>query len=75
MPSPLSDGLISYEDNMPETVEQYSKDVSHFLTWAAEPEMEQRKRMGIKVVIYLMIFTFVMYLVKRKIWANVKKKA
>jgi len=69
----LSDGLVSYEDGSPETIEQYAKDVSHFLTWAAEPEMEQRKRMGLKVVLYLLIFTAVLYGVKRRIWANVKK--
>lgn len=73
MPSPLSDGLVSYEDGSPETIEQYAKDVSHFLTWAAEPEMEQRKRMGLKVVFYLLIFTAVLYGVKRRVWANVKK--
>lgn len=73
MAPPLSDGQVAYEDGSPETVDQYARDVAHFLTWAAEPEMEQRKRMGIKVVLYLLIFTGVMYAVKRKIWANVKK--
>lgn len=73
MAVPLSDGQVAYEDGSPETVDQYARDVAHFLTWAAEPEMEQRKRMGIKVVLYLVIFTAVMYGVKRKIWANVKK--
>ncbi len=73
MPSPLSEGLVSYEDGSPETIDQYSKDVAHFLTWAAEPEMEHRKRMGIKVVLYLIVFAGVMYAVKKKIWANVRK--
>ena len=75
MPAPLSDGLVAYEDGSEETTDQYAKDIAHFLTWAAEPEMEQRKRMGLKVVLYLFAFTIVMYGVKRKIWADVKKKA
>jgi len=74
MPAPLSDGQVAYDDDSPQTVDQYARDVAHFLTWAAEPEMEQRKRMGIKVVLYLLVFTAVMYGVKRKIWADVKKK-
>lgn len=68
MAPPLSDGAVTYEDGSPQTVEQYAKDVASFLTWTAEPEMEQRKRMGIKVIIFLGIFAGLMYAVKRKIW-------
>jgi len=72
MAAPLSDDMVSYEDGSPTTMEQYSKDVSHFLKWAAEPEMEVRKRMGIKVLLFLILFAGVMYNVKKKIWKNVK---
>lgn len=71
MAAPLSDGMIAYEDGTPETVEQYSKDVSHFLAWAAEPEMEERKRKGVQVLIFLAVFGFIMYGIKKKIWADV----
>ncbi len=72
MAPPLSDGQIAYEDaNVPQTVDQYAKDISHFLTWAAEPEMEQRKQMGAKVVIFLAIFALVMYAAKRKVWEKI----
>ena len=71
MAAPLSDGMIAYEDETPETVEQYSKDVAHFLAWAAEPEMEERKRLGIQVLIFLSVFAFIMYGIKKKIWADV----
>ena len=71
MPPPLSDDQVSYEDETPQTVEQYSKDVTEFLTWAAEPSMEDRKRMGIKVLIFLLVFAGVMYRIKKKVWANV----
>lgn len=72
MANPLSDEMVPYEDGTPMTVEQYAKDVSQFLTWAAEPEMEDRKRMGVKVILFLMAFAGVMYAVKKKIWADVK---
>lgn len=71
MAAPLSDGQVAYEDGTPQTMDQYARDVSHFLTWAAEPEMEARKRMGIKVILFLVVFAGMMYAVKRKIWAKV----
>lgn len=71
MAPPLSDGQIAYEDGTPQTVDQYARDVSHFLTWAAEPEMEARKRMGVKAILFLVLLAGLMYAVKRKIWAKV----
>lgn len=70
MAPPLSDGIIAYADGSPETVSQYAKDISAFLTWAAEPELVTRKQMGIKVLIFLIIFAGIMYGVKKKIWAD-----
>lgn len=70
MPPPLMEEQVEYEDGSPLTIDQYSKDVSQFLTWAAEPEMEQRKRMGVKVIIFLMIFAGIMYAVKRRVWSQ-----
>ncbi len=71
MAPPLQDGQVAYEDGTEQTVAQYAKDVSTFLAWAAEPEMEDRKRMGVKVVLFLAAFAAIMYAVKRKIWADV----
>ncbi len=70
MAPPLSDGSISYEDGTVETLDQYAKDISHFLTWAADPYMEERKRLGFKVILFLLIFAGVMYGVKRRIWSD-----
>jgi cytochrome c1 len=64
--------MVAYEDGTPQTMSQYAKDVAHFLTWAAEPEMEQRKRMGVKVVLFLIAFAAIMYGVKKKIWQSIK---
>lgn len=71
MPAPLTNGAVTYEDGAPQTVEQYAKDVSTFLAWVAEPEMEQRKQMGVKVLLFLVAFAAVMYGVKRQIWKSV----
>lgn len=72
MAPPLMDGQIPYPDGSPETVDQYAKDVAHFLQWAADPKMEERKAVGIRVMIFLFFFTLVFYLAKRKIWKDVK---
>jgi ubiquinol-cytochrome c reductase cytochrome c1 subunit len=72
MPPPLiEDSGLEYPDGTPATVEQMSSDVSHFLAWAAEPKLEQRKRTGIKVVLFLIVFSAMLYAVKRKVWADV----
>lgn len=47
----LYDGLVDYEDGTPATTSQMAKDVTEFLNWAAEPEMDDRKRMGWKVLV------------------------
>lgn len=70
MPPPLSDGIVTYEDGSPETVDQYSRDVAAFLTWTAEPHMTERKRMGFQVMVFLVIFAGLLYLTKKKIWAG-----
>ncbi len=72
MPPPLSDGQVTYEDGSPETLDQYSRDVTAFLMWAAEPHMEARKRMGFNVMIFLVLFAGMVYLTKRKVWSNVE---
>ena len=71
MPPPLYDGWIEYADGTEPTVEQMSYDVAEFLTWAAEPKMEERKSMGIKVVLFLLVLTGLFYVSKRKIWAGI----
>lgn len=72
MPKPLSDGQVEYaEANVPRTVDQYSKDVSAFMMWAADPKMEQRKRTGAGVIIFLGIMAVLFYLSYRRVWRNV----
>lgn len=73
MPAPLSDGVVAYSDNAPQTIKQYAHDVSAFLAWASDPHMEERKRDGVKVLIFLAVLTGIMYFVKKRLWASVKK--
>jgi len=70
MPPPLFDGRVSYDDGSPETVEQYSEDVSAFLMWTAEPKLTDRKRIGFQVMIFLLVFAVLAYLAKRRVWSK-----
>lgn len=70
MANPLSEDLVTYPDETPATVDQMSKDVVSFLAWAAEPTLEERKKLGRTVIMFLIIFAGVMYLVKRKVWSD-----
>ena len=73
MAPPLhTEGQVTYADGTKATVEQMAHDVTAFLSWASEPEADDRKAMGIKILFYLLIMSVVMYLSKRKIWADVK---
>ena len=71
MPPPLSDGRVTYADGTTASVEQMARDVTTFLTWASHPNLEERKRMGVKVVLFLIFMTALAYAVKRKVWASV----
>jgi ubiquinol-cytochrome c reductase cytochrome b/c1 subunit len=70
MPKPLSDGQVTFDDGAPATLPQYAKDVTTFLMWAAEPKMEARKQLGFQVFVFLIIFAFMMYFTKKKVWAD-----
>ena len=72
MPQPLYEDSIEYEDGTPATKEQMAHDVAVFLTWASEPAFETRKETGIKVLLFLAVFTGLMIAVKRNVWRNVK---
>jgi ubiquinol-cytochrome c reductase cytochrome b/c1 subunit len=70
MPPPLTDKRVDYTDGSPTTVEQYSRDVTAFMMWAAEPTMEKRKRIGFQVMIFLLVFAGLLYFTKKKVWAD-----
>ncbi len=71
MPPPLFPDGVTYGDGTPATIAQQAKDVSAFLAWASEPNLEQRKRAGVMSILFLLVFTGLLYATKRKIWAAV----
>ena len=71
MAQPLNPDQVEYADGTPATVEQMARDVTTFLAWAAEPELEQRRAMGVKIILFLTVLGGLAYAVKRKIWADV----
>ena len=73
MPPPISDGQVTYDDGTPGTVDNYRRDVSAFLMWAAEPHLEDRKRIGLQVMIFLAVFAGLLYFTKKRVWAAVKE--
>jgi ubiquinol-cytochrome c reductase cytochrome c1 subunit len=76
MPPPLTEGTIThegnntYEDGTPATVPQMAEDVAAFLMWAAEPHMDTRKQTGVKVILFLLVMTGLLYAAKRKVWSD-----
>ncbi|NIX76241.1 cytochrome c1 [Microvirga terricola] len=78
MPKPLSDGQVEYpkgpdgKSPVPETVDQYARDVTAFLMWTAEPHLDARKRIGFQVMLFLLVLSGLLYFTKKKIWARVE---
>lgn len=70
MPPPLYEDGITYADGTPATIEQMAADLSVFLTWAAEPKLEERKQTGLKVLLFLITLTGLFYATKLKVWAD-----
>ncbi len=70
MPPPLMEDLVEYPDGTPATVEQMASDVTQFLAWLADPTMEERKRTGLKYMLFVLVLTGLFYAYKRKIWSK-----
>jgi ubiquinol-cytochrome c reductase cytochrome c1 subunit len=66
MPPPLSEG-----EGPEQSLDQQAQDIAVFLTWAAEGNLEERHRTGIKAILFLVIFTLLAYATKRRVWADV----
>jgi ubiquinol-cytochrome c reductase cytochrome c1 subunit len=71
MPPPLSENAVTFADGVPASVPQMAHDAVTFLTWAAEPRLEDRHRTGFKVTLFLVVAAGVFYAAKRKIWAPI----
>lgn len=71
MAQPIFPEQVTYADGTEATLERMAQDVVTFLAWTAEPELEERKRVGLKVILFLIVLTALLYAVKRKVWKNV----
>ena len=74
MPPPLADGAVDYDDETPATSSQMAKDISIFLAWTSEPEQDERKLMGIKVMTALAVMFGFTWYYKRIKWSPIKNR-
>jgi len=74
MAKPLAEGSVSYADGTEATESQMAKDVTTFLTWASEPHLEARHQIGLKVIMYLIVLTILVYLSMRRLWLRINPK-
>jgi ubiquinol-cytochrome c reductase cytochrome c1 subunit len=71
MPPPLTDGAVTFADGAPNDLRHEAYDIASFLQWASDPTLNERHRMGVKVILFLLVTSLILYLTKRKIWAAV----
>ena len=71
MSPPLDTELVEYTDGTEMTVDQYARDIAAFLMWSAEPKLEERKKIGLRVMLFLIVFATLLYFTKRKIWNRI----
>jgi len=71
MSQPLDDGYVDYDDGTENSLSQLSKDVTAFLVWSAEPELEERKKLGIKVILFFIVLGSIVFVVKNRLWGKI----
>jgi ubiquinol-cytochrome c reductase cytochrome c1 subunit len=74
MEAVLEDDLVEFDDGTPATVDQMARDVTEFLSWAADPHREIRHGIGSRVVIFLFLLTLMLIALKREVWAHLHEK-
>ena len=74
MPQPIYPESVEYVDGTGATIKQQASDVTQFLSWAAEPELEERKQTGLKVLIFLAVFVALLYVIYKRTWKKLKIK-
>jgi ubiquinol-cytochrome c reductase cytochrome c1 subunit len=72
MAQPISEDQVTYADGTKATVDQMAKDVTAFLAWAADPKQEERRSLGMMVMVYLLLLTGFLYLAYKQVWRNEK---
>ncbi|UAT42728.1 cytochrome c1 [Anaplasmataceae bacterium AB001_6] len=72
MAPPLIEGIVTYPDMTEASISTMAYDVVNFLQWAAEPEMESRKKLGLKIMVFLLILSVLLYKVNKSVWRDIK---
>ena len=70
MPQPIADGAVDYTDGTPAKLDNYARDITAFLSWAAEPTLVERKRIGLRVLVFLIVLASLLFFTKKKVWAD-----
>ena len=73
MAPPLFDDMVEYADGTPATMHQMGYDVANFMSWASDPTMQERKEMGLVVMLYMVVFVTLLYFTNKRIWRKIKK--
>ena len=71
MAQPLDDEYVDYDDGTDNSLPQLAEDVVTFLAWSAEPELEVRKKLGIRSILFFVVIGFLFYFVKIRLWRNI----
>ena len=71
MAQPLDEGYVDYDDGTKNTLPQLAEDITTFLVWSAEPELEERKKLGIKVILFFIALGSIVFIVKNRLWREI----
>jgi ubiquinol-cytochrome c reductase cytochrome c1 subunit len=71
MAPPLAADKVTFDDGTKSTVDQQARDVVAFMTWASEPKQTERKQFGLGAMIYLFIFTLLLWFSYKRVWRNI----
>lgn len=64
--TPEGAGTLSEEE-----YHELTRDITNFMVYAAEPVQAERERLGVYVLLFLVVLTFILYLLKREYWKDV----
>ena len=71
MAQPLDEGYVDYDDGTENNLPQLAEDITTFLVWSAEPELEERKKLGIKVILFFIVLGSIVFIVKNRLWREI----
>lgn len=71
MAQPLQDGQVTYSDGTKATAAQMSEDVVNFLAFVSQPNLEMQKSIGLKVMLFLLVFFLLLLANKKRIWKDI----